>query len=237
MKHKAITTKALGYARVSTQGQVEEGISLDMQDARIRGYCTMRNLELVDIMIDPAISAGKYTLEKREGGMRILSAIQQGHVHHIVALKLDRLFRDAEDALHQTKVWDKAGVSLHLLDLGGATIDTSTAMGRMFLTMMAGFAEMERNLTIERTILALARKRERNEFIGMAPYGWSVGPDGVHLIEHEAEQAVIALVQALRATGLSMRAITSELNRQGLTNRAGGPFVHRQVERILKASA
>lgn len=76
-----------------------------------------------------------------------------------MALKLDRLFRDAEDALHQTKAWDKAGIALHLVDMGGQTLNTATAMGRFFLNMMAGFAELERNLIAERTATALAHKK------------------------------------------------------------------------------
>ena len=55
---------------------------------------------------------------------------------------LDRLFRDAEDALRQTKAWDKAGIALHLVDMGGSGMNTASAMGRMFLTLMA--AELER---------------------------------------------------------------------------------------------
>ena len=35
---------------------------------------------------------------------------------------------------------------MHLLDMGGMALNTGTAMGRMWLTMLAGFAEFERNL-------------------------------------------------------------------------------------------
>src|SRR6266576_5058844 len=71
-------------------------------------------------------------------------------------MKLDRLFRDAEDALRQTKAWDRTGISLHLVDIGGQSMNTGSAMGRMFLTLMAGFAELERNLIAERTTAVLA---------------------------------------------------------------------------------
>ena len=72
-------------------------------------------------------------------------------VGHIVALKLDRLFRDAADALHQSRAWDKAEIALHLVDMGGQSLNTASAMGRFFLNMMAGVAELERNLIAERT--------------------------------------------------------------------------------------
>jgi site-specific DNA recombinase len=60
--------RAVGYGRVSTQEQAEQGISLDAQEARIRAYATMRGLELVAVVVDAGVSAGKYTLEQREGG-------------------------------------------------------------------------------------------------------------------------------------------------------------------------
>jgi site-specific DNA recombinase len=228
--------RSVGYCRVSTAEQAEQGISLDAQEARIRAYATMRGLELVDVVVDAGVSAGKYTLDAREGGKRVLAAVRSRTVRHVIALKLDRLFRDAEDALHQTKAWDKVGVSLHLIDLGGASIDTSSAMGRMFLTMMAGFAEMERTLIAERTTFALARKREKGECIGQVPYGKALDADGLHLIDHVLEQAVIRTVRELRSVGLSYRAIAGELNARGLTNRDGGKFLHTQIVRMLSAA-
>lgn len=229
--------RAIGYGRVSTQEQAEHGISLDAQEARIRAYATMRGLELVEVVIDAGVSAGKYTLSTREGGKRVLAAVKAGAVRHVVALKLDRLFRNTIDCLTTVHAWDKAGVSCHLIDMGGASIDTASAMGRMFLTMAAGFAEMERNLTAERTTAALGRKREKGERIGAVPYGKQLDADGLHLIDHPAEQAVVATVRELRAEGLSYRAIAGELNRLGLVNRAGGRFLHTQVVRILEDAA
>jgi site-specific DNA recombinase len=226
--------RAIGYVRVSTQEQAEQGISLDAQEARIRAYATMRGLELVDVVVDAGVSAGKYTLEQRDGGRRVLAAVRSRTVRHVIALKLDRLFRNTIDCLTTVQAWDKAGVSCHLIDMGGASIDTASAMGRMFLTMAAGFAEMERTLTAERTTAALGRKREKGECVGQVGYGWQLDIDGIHLFEQPAEQAVIAMVRELRASGLSYRAIAGELNTRGLLNRAGGAFLHTQVVRMLE---
>ncbi len=110
------------------------------------------------VIREEGVSAGK-PLATRPGGERLLQLVARKKVKHVVALKLDRLFRDAEDALHQTKAWDKAGIALHLVDMGGQTLNTATAMGRFFLNMMAGFAELERNLIAERTATALAHKK------------------------------------------------------------------------------
>jgi site-specific DNA recombinase len=211
---------AMGYVRVSTQEQAEHGVSMDAQVTRIRAYCTLRSLALVDVVIDAGVSAGKYTLDERDGGAHVLAAVRAGDVRHVVALKLDRLFRNTIDCLSTVHAWDQAGVSLHLLDMGGASIDTSSAMGRMFLTMAAGFAEMERNLTAERTAAALARKRERGEKTGGdIPFGYTVVAEtGGKLRLHPKadEQHAIALMGQLRGEGYSLRAIATELQRRGI---------------------
>lgn len=119
MRTVAAGNTAVGYVRVSTQKQAAEGISLDAQEARIRAYCTMRRLDLVDVVVDAGVSAGKYTLDERNGGSRVLTAVSQGQACHVVALKLDRLFRNTIDCLTTVQAWDKAGVSLHLIDMGG----------------------------------------------------------------------------------------------------------------------
>jgi site-specific DNA recombinase len=169
---KRTTNQAIGYCRVSTTEQTN-GISLDAQQVRIRSYGESKGLELVDIVVEGGVSASK-PLDERCGGRQVLEAIRQG-VGHVVALKLDRLFRNTIDCLTVVKRWEQAGVTLHLIDHGGASIDTSSALGIMFLTMAAGFAEMERTLAAERTAFGLARKREKGEKTGGdVPYGWRV---------------------------------------------------------------
>lgn len=42
---------------------------------------------------------------------------------NVIALKLDRLFRNAADALTLTRQWDKTGIALHLVDVGGQAIN------------------------------------------------------------------------------------------------------------------
>lgn len=151
-------TRAVGYCRVSTTEQAAEGLSLDAQAAAVRAYCTLRNLELVTLLTDPGVSAGT-PLAARPAGRELAELVTTRRVGAVVAIRLDRLFRDAGDCLAVTRRWDAAGVALHLLDLGGQTLDTSSAMGRFFLTVMAGAAELERNLVRERTRLSYAHLR------------------------------------------------------------------------------
>ncbi len=227
--------QAIAYLRVSTEEQAAEGVSLDAQEDRIRAYAALRGLELVELVCDPGVSAGK-TLAAREGGGRLLEVVRRGRARAVIAYKLDRLFRDAADCLTVTAGWDKAGVALHLVDLGGQSIDTGSALGRFFLTVIAGAAEMERNLVRERTALAMARKRERREFCGgEPPYGWRLGADGVHLEPEPVEQAVAVAARRLRGRGLSLRQVAARLEGRGLRPRSGGRWYATTVQRLLVA--
>lgn len=139
MGRVASMKKAVLYVRVSTTEQAREGVSLEAQEERLLAYCKLMGLDPVVLIREEGVSGGK-ALTTRPGGHELADLISKKKAGHVIALKLDRLFRDAEDALHQTKAWDKAGITLHLVDMGGQSLNTSSAMGRMMLTMMAGFA-------------------------------------------------------------------------------------------------
>ena len=205
------STAAVIYCRVSTEEQAVEGVSLDAQQSTLLAYCTLRQLDVAAVVVDAGISAGK-PLHTRPGGRQVLEMVNSGTVAHVVAYKLDRLFRDACDCLAVTAEWDRQELALHLVDMGGQAIDTSTAMGRFMLTVLAGAAEMERNLISERTRAALAHKASKGERVGQVPYGCRLAADGVHLETDPAERRVIELVKELRAEGLSFRAIAARLN-------------------------
>ena len=196
----------------------------------------MRGLDVVDVVIDAGVSAGK-ALVTRPGGKRVLDTVRRGEAGAVIALKLDRLFRSAADCLDVVAGWDKGGVALHLVDLGGQSVDTSSAMGRFFLTMMAGVAELERNLGGERTAAVKAHKAGKGEYNGGAvPYGFHVvrDGDGPALIEEdEGEQAVIAEARRLRAAGLTLRAVAAELDRAGMKSRKSAAWKPAQISRMV----
>ena len=226
----------IGYTRVSTTEQATEGISLEAQEAKIRTYCDLKDFKLVDMVIDAGVSGGKQ-LSEREGGRRILEATAKGRVKGAVTLKLDRLFRDAADCLTTTRLWDKKGIGLHIIDMGGQAIDTSSAMGRMFLTMAAGFAELERNLIRERTKTAMQHKRNMGHLVGAVPYGHDLQEDGKTLIANEEEQVVARHIGRLRQAGVSYRGIADHLRLDGIKSKRGnGRWTPRSVQLVLRRS-
>lgn len=231
---KAANRAAL-YVRVSTDQQAAEGLSLEAQSERLRAYCALRGLEAVELIHDPGESAGK-PLDARPGGKRLLALLRSRTVDSVVVAKLDRAFRNVPDALSTVESWDKAGISLHLVDMGGQAIDTSTAIGRMFLVILAGLAEFERNQTAERTTAALAHKARSGNMRtnSTPPYGWRY--EGNALVEAPVEQAARARLLELRRAGVSYRETIRILTAEGHRNRAGRPFNLTQIERISLGS-
>ncbi|MEM1348861.1 MAG: recombinase family protein [Myxococcota bacterium] len=227
--------RAVCYVRVSTEEQASEGVSLDAQRAALQAYCALRQMELVEVVSDEGVSAGK-SLDRRPGGQRLLELVARREVEAVVAYKLDRLFRKAAECLNVAELWQAGGVDLHFVDLGGQAVDTSSAMGKFFLTIMAGVAEMERNLIRERTRTAMQHKIKNGEFTGVAPMGWRPQEDGIKLEHNDEEQRAIERIVDLRRKGHSIRKIAAALNDEGYACR-GVKWHPTTVARLLKRHA
>jgi DNA invertase Pin-like site-specific DNA recombinase len=224
--------KAVAYIRTSTSHQE---ISPQDQQERIAAYCAMAGLQLVETITEQ-VSARSHRLYKRPEGQRIRHLTANG-VCHIVTLKLDRMFRSASDCLHMVEEWEQAGIALHLVDMGGISIDTTSRMGKMLLTMLAGFAEFEASVIRERTSAAFAYKKAHSQVYKHVPYGQRATEDG-QLVPDLEEQAVITRMRAWRAEGTSYARIAAQLNEDGVPTKQGGAGWHAQtVANILDLTA
>ncbi len=92
----------------------------------------------------------------------------------------------------------------------------------------------KRMSTSELTRDALAYKKEQGQRVGSIPYGYTVAADGRTLVEDQAERRAIELIQALRAEGMSLRAIAARLEAEGLRPR-GRRWYAKTVANILEA--
>lgn len=215
--------RAVAVVRVSTNAQVETGASLDAQRAAVEGYAMAMGLELVEVIEDPGVS-GSVPLAQRPGGRRVLDLIERGDVGAVIALKLDRLFRDAADAMVVTRDWDARGVALHLLDL---RVDTSTPIGRVFLGLIASLAEWERKTIAERTSAALQHLAAQGVMLGGEPLGRRRSAErdsnGRLLVEDAPDEiATVDRILELRAQGATLRAIAATLDAEAHPRKLGG---------------
>jgi DNA invertase Pin-like site-specific DNA recombinase len=222
--------KAVIYCRVSTAGQAEQGVSLEAQEERLRAYCQMQGLDIEAVLIEEGVSATK-PLHVRPMGSKLVEMVKSGTVQHVVALKLDRLFRSSVDALATTSEWDQNGIALHLVDMGGQSINTASAMGRMMLTMMAGFAQFERDLISERTTAALQHKKAHNRVYGPVPFGKDRNGDELEV--NEEELSILEKIRLWRKQGASYWTIAARLNAHGIKGKGGGKWYAASVRYVL----
>ena len=219
--------RTVGYIRVSTEEQARGGISLDLQVAKINAYCSLEELGPVEIVADEGISG--YTIKARPGIREILERVKTRRVDAVVIYKLDRLARNTIDALKIATLMESNNVALHSIC---EKLDTRSAMGRFFFTLMASLAEMERGIISERVRDAMQRLRETNQPRSQnAPYGFKIA--GNLLVANPDELAVIQRVVELHASGLSIYRITKVLTDERIFNRRGNPFDKNQIKNII----
>lgn len=231
--------KAVGYTRVSSESQVDNS-SLQSQKETITAYATMKQIELVEIFEDKAVSGGM-PLGDRPAGHGMLRLLEEEQADSIIITKLDRAFRNALDCLANIEVWEKRGISLHILNLGGQSIDTSTPTGKFFITLLAGVGELEKAMINERCLEGRRKKISDGFFVGGSlEYGFDFvdpdDPDNRKLEENPAERSIIQTIVELKRNR-SLCKVAEELNRQGIPTKTGKKWTHVQVGRILRRAA
>ncbi|MFI4977377.1 MAG: recombinase family protein [Solirubrobacterales bacterium] len=221
--------RVVGYTRCSTDEQAVDGVSLATQLGRIEAWCEVADAELVEVIEDGGVS-GTRPLADRPGGARVASllAARNPGVDAVVVARLDRLGRDASEALSCLRKFASGSVGLVSI---AERIDLSTPQGRAMAQVTFVFAELERALIAQRTSDALAELRSRGQVYGPVPYG--LRRHGDSLIAHDAEQAVLARMRRLKRKGKSYDAIAKSLNRSGTPAKKGGSWFASSVRSAL----
>ncbi len=223
---------AVGYIRVSHADQVRDGWSLSAQRDKIEAYCKFHDLELIEIIEDQGISG--CNIKDRPGMKRLVELTTNGQkpiVQAIVTVRLDRLFRSVRDAANTSEIWHKRGVALHSI---GEGVQTNGAAGKMFFSLLAVFAEFERNQASERIRAGQGKRKSSGlKLGGNVPFGYSTDLEG-RLSKLESEQQIILLIKNMRTSGDSYRTIADKLNADSITTRSGSKWHHTYIAKIDK---
>lgn len=196
---------AFCYARVSTQMQVEDGISLDAQEKQLRYAAESQGYEVV--MLREEGRSGK-SIQGRPILKKALQDLDDGKAKALFVTRLDRLARSTRDFLDIVDRSHKNDWRLALLDLG---LDTATYQGRFVVTIMSAMAEMERGMISLRS-KDIHQDRRTNGKI----WGVDLGP--LPLIN----ETVIDRIESERNLGLSYKNIADNLNRDAIPTVLGG---------------
>jgi DNA invertase Pin-like site-specific DNA recombinase len=220
--------RAVGYARVSTDKQAEQGVSLDAQAEKIRAMAVVHGADLLDIIVDAGESAKSL---ERPGMARLRALVEAGAVEVVIIAKLDRLTRSVKDLAELLERFQKRGVALVSV---AESLDTSSAAGRLVLNIMTAVSQWEREAIGERTQTALRHKKAHRRVYNHVPYGYT--RDGDTLVPLEDEQAVVGRIRLLRANGWALRRIAEALNEEAVPTKQGGRWFAQTVKDVLTNS-
>lgn len=211
------------YVRYSPKPDATEARTLEYQEAKGRWYCKGHDLNVVDVLADPDVSARKTKLFDRPGGAILKKLVNERRVRNVVATRLDRLFRNAVDGLMTFEWLRKKGVQLHLADEGGMSMCANTAVGRYMLGLLLCTGQFLPDLIAERTSQAMLQYQAAGRAMSsQAPFGQTLVKkkkrDGTvvrELVPNLEERAVIYEIMDMYSKGVTPRAIAVILNKQG----------------------
>lgn len=205
--------KAIGYIRVSTSDQEQNGHGLNAQREAIGAAATLKGWEFVDIVEEAGSGKNVRQRPKLEAALARLKA---GEADALVVAKLDRLSRSLRDFATILDRSHREGWSVVVLDL---SLDLTTPMGEAMANMLMTFAQLERRMIGQRTKDALAEAKRSGVKLG----GYRNGAGGsAPRVNARASRRILR--EAGR--GRSLRAIARDLNEDGVPTAHGGREWH-----------
>lgn len=175
------------YDRVSTDIQVEEGLSLEAQQKALIEYAHAHNYRIVDIYTDEGLTARK-KLQNRKELLRLLDDVKQDKIDLILVTKLDRWFRNIRDYHNTQEILEAHNCNWKTIY---EEYDTTTANGRFAINIMLSVNENECDRDSDRIREVFRLKIARNEWLnGKNPCGY-IQDAGHHLVKDPDKQDMV----------------------------------------------
>jgi DNA invertase Pin-like site-specific DNA recombinase len=200
-------------------------------DITIEAYCEQNGLELVKVFSDDKMSS-HLQLDQRPSGSELFGYCRRERIRIVVAPNLYNLFKDSVDAGRQLSKWWKR-VRLHLINFAGHPFIVEGEAGLAFTRMAEALGKMERRNIRERIASSIARRKVLGYVYGGIPYGYD--RVGSLLIENDEEQKVKKRMKDLKKGGMSLNAIASLLNSEGVRTKKSGKWYASTVFSALQS--
>lgn len=213
------------YLRVSTLDQVE-GFSLEAQNDRLTAFCKSQGWDDTTIYMDDGKSG---TDMDRPALKRLIRHCEEKKIQAVVVLKLDRLSRKQKDVLYLLEeVFEKNNV---IFKSATEPFDTSTPLGKAMLGILAVFAQLERDMIVERTVIGKMQRVIGGKWNGgHAPFGYRYNEDTEELEVVEDQADIVRKIYAMFVRGESLNSISIWAQ-----ERVSSRFFHnRMIKDIIK---
>lgn len=212
--------KVIGYTRVSTQKQVQEGEGLEIQRDRIIEFCDRNGYDLIwdhdcddyKIFSDEGISGSKESVD-RPAIMEMIAYCKTHSIDYVIADKVDRLSRNVYQLMDMEDQLKKCDVEVmyakdDILNGNGPRI-------KFLRTIMAAVAELERSMIIERLSDGMKKKANNgNKPVGRQPFGYeyNYSDNNKTTIVNMAQAKVVKEIFTMRHNGTTLDQIANILN-------------------------
>ena len=217
------------YVRVSTEEQATEGFSINAQKDKLTKYAEVNDWEVVDYYVDDGIS-GKNLTERSEV-TRLINDVKAKKIENVLVYKLDRLTRSVKDLIYLIELFDQYNCTFNSQT---EKIDTSNAVGRMFVKIIGIFAEFERENLAERVTLGYEQKTKEGNYTncnGVFGYDYLIGKGKLKVNTLEAKY--VKKIYEWYLNGDSMLKIAKKLKDFDVPTKRGGHWNQSTVSSIL----
>ncbi len=174
------------YKRVSTDDQAREGHSLEEQERIIRNHCETYGYKIYKVYSDEGFS-GKETTKRKQFN-KMMADMKAKKFNKIIALKLDRITRDLYDFVTFTKSLDKYNCGFEFVL---EKFDTTSPSGRMIMNILGVFAQFEREMIRERTLIGVQGAVNKGHYGGPIPLGYKKDKENKLFIIDEETSPIV----------------------------------------------
>lgn len=150
------------YSRVSTS---HHGQDPQIQQWELRRYCEARGFQIAHEIVDHGYGGAT---DQRPGLKELMSLARARKIDAVIVLKLDRLFRSLRHLVTTLEEFDALGIKFIAVK---DNVDWTTPAGRFFVQILGSFAELERSILRERTVLGLENARRKGKTLGRPRIG------------------------------------------------------------------
>jgi site-specific DNA recombinase len=220
--------KLVGYCRVSTDNQKDEG-TIELQTRALSDYCGARGHELLQTFQDEGVSGG---LENRPALAEMFTYLEENpETEGVLIYKLDRLARDLyiqEHLIKKLEALDKSLISTKEPDLA-----SNDPMRKAFRQFMGIVSELEKSFITMRLSGGRINKAKNGKYAGG---GVALGYQSIDkdLVIHQADAETIRTIFRMKKNRKGLREIARHLNESKTPTARGGKWYAGTVKYILQ---